>query len=201
MLIPQFISFGQSNQKIKIEILNEEITMLKNCQDAIELRVHVCPNHSMTKNLEFSQYVESDGFACAYFDLPLELEINEIPVRGLAYFLEDSNNNIVYSKGPILSGELVHPEKPSTRITVPIVRKNLKITKKRIKKQKYSEYLKSNQITIHSDTIVSIYPLINWSHRGVESGDYSLFLIYKANINDSICIGPIISNKVKLIIK
>ena len=89
---------------INIEILNKEITMRKHCQDALELSLHVCPNPSMTKNMEFSRYVESDVFACAYFDYPLELGIKNIPVRGLYYFLEDSNNSIVYCKGPILSG-------------------------------------------------------------------------------------------------
>lgn len=183
-----------------IEILNEEITMRKHCQDAIELSLRVCPNRSMTKNMEFSRYVESNGIACAYFDLPL-LNIKEIPVLGLEYFLEDSNNEIVYCKGLVLSAELVHPEKPQTKMVVPVVKKNLRIKKTKIKKQDYSDYLKSNQITIHDDTIVNVYPLINWVHRGIEKGEYHLFLIYKDRTNDSTYVGPIISNKVKLIVK
>ncbi len=202
MFIPLVVSYAQSDQIINFEILNKEITMRKHCQDALELSLHVCPNPSMTKNMEFSRYVESDAFACAYFDYPLELGIKNIPVRGLYYFLEDSNNSIVYCKGPILSGEAVHPEKPPTKITVPKVKKNLKIKKSKIKKQDYSDYLKSNQITIYSDTIVNVYPLINWAHRGIEKGEYYLFLIYKNNdSSDSISIDPVISNKVKLTIK
>lgn len=199
MFIPLVVSYAQSDQIINIEILNKEITMRKHCQDALELSLHVCPNLLMKKNMEFSQYVESNAFACAH--LVLQLDLNEIPVWGLQYFLEDSNNNIVLCHGPILSGEAVHPEKPQTKMVVPVVKNNLRIKKTIIKKEDYADYLKTNQISIHSDTIVNVYPLINWVHRGIEKGEYYFFLIYKERINDSIYVGPIISNKVKLIIK
>ena len=199
MFIPLVVSYAQSNQEINIELLNKEITMRKHCQDAIELSLHVCPNLLMTKNMVFSQYVESNAFACAH--LVLQLDINEIPVWGVQYFLEDSNNNIVLCHGLILSGEAVHPEKPQTKMVVPVVKKNLRIKKTIIKKEGYADYLKSNQITIQGDTIVNVYPLINWAHRGIEKGEYYLFLVYKDRVNDSTYVGPIISNKVKLIIK
>lgn len=196
------LCFTQVKQSFKIEILNEEITMQKKRQDVVEIRLHVFSDTSfLKKSIEFSQYVESNSINCAY--LYLNYSLDEIPIHGLEYYIEDSDNNIVCSRFS-LPGEPVHPQKDELMI-VPVIKKNLKIKKTKVNKDSYSDYLESNLIKIEKDTIVNVYPLINWGHYGhygIKKGEYYLYFLYKNYSNDDgIYDGPIISNKVKLIIK
>ena len=110
--------------------------------------------------------------------------------------------DIVYNKGLTLVNP-VHPEK-QTDVVVPVVDKDRKIKTTHMKKTDYKKYIEKNQITINKDTILNVYPLINWEHYNLEAGEYSLYLMYRDTTmaSDSFFKRPlIISNKVCLIVE
>lgn len=151
------------------------------------------------KTLVLPKYVESNTFACARFDLGFELD--DLPVPGLGYFLENATGEIVYSNEDAVTWSNYHP-KVKPKMVMPVVGDNLKLKKIDVAHEDYPAFMESNQVTVSSDTIVSVYPLINWSHYGIEKGEYKLFLVYNNTCDDD-CIlnSQLISNKVTLIIK
>lgn len=175
--------------------------MQKNRQDVIEicLYVHLGPS-TVDRTISLPKYVGSNHFACAQIDLQVDLD--DLPIQGLSFFLENTEGDIVYNKGLTLVNP-VHPEK-QTDVVVPVVDKDRKIKTTHMKKTDYKKYIEKNQITINKDTILNVYPLINWEHYNLEAGEYSLYLMYRDTTmaSDSFFKRPlIISNKVCLIVE
>lgn len=199
LFLPLF-SFAQKDVNACLEILNEDITMRKPDQDVVEICLHIHPDTTFFgKTIEFSRYVESNHWACAYMDLQFNLD--DLPINGLSYFLETLDGRIVYNQGDVLD-DPIDPE--NRTYIIHVVDKNLKIHSISVNKEEYEVYTKANRITIHNDTVVNVYPLIDWEHYGLKAGRYFLYFMYRTIVvEDGIVMsGPILtSNKVELIVE
>ena len=199
LFLPLF-SFAQKDMNAFLEIVNEDITMRKPDQDVVEICLHIHPDTSfLGKTIELSRYVESNHWACAYMDL--QFNLNDLPIKGLSYFLETPDGRIVYNQGDVLDD----PIDPKNRTyNIHVVDKNLKIHSISVNKEEYEVYTIANRITIHNDTVVNVYPLIDREHYGLKAGRYFLYFMYRTIVvEDGIVMsGPILtSNKVELIVE
>lgn len=199
LFLPLF-SFAQKDVNACLEILNEDITMRKPDQDVVEICLHIHPDTSFFgKTIEFSRYVESNHWACAYMDLQYNLD--DLPIKGLSYFLETPDGRIVYNQGDVLDEPI---DSENRTYIIHVVDKNLKIHSISVNKEEYQVYTKANRIAIHNDTVVNVYPLIDMEHYGLKAGRYYLYFMYRTIVVDDgiVMSDPILtSNKVELIVK